>query len=143
MLFILLSLFALSCAQKPVCYNEANKNQIIRWGKYFVQEDKFDAYELTSNANISQFTQGNKSDIFDLGQADLHRYCNVVRSVRANLLKTQTYSTPGDTLYFIEFENHDMELSMRFSWNIHHVNKGNKLCIAAMDSLNALLGTIK
>lgn len=134
---------AWSCTPKPVCYNESNKSQIIRWGKFYAKENKFDAYQMLSNAEMFKYTKHDRSDIQKLGQADIERYCRATHTVKNNLIKTQTYSTPGDTLLFIEFLNKDSGLQMRFSWNHNHKNQGNRHCLVALDTLNALLKTVE
>ncbi len=140
---ILICSIAWACTPKPVCYNDTNKSQIIRWGTYYAKQNKCDAFEIKSTAEVSKFTEPDHSDMQELGQADLVRYCRATRSVKNNLLRTQTYSTPGDTLLFIEFLNKDSGLQMRFSWNHKHKNDGNKYCLIALDSLNALVKTIE
>ncbi len=131
------------CSAKPACYNETNKNQIIRWGTFYAASNTFDAYEMNSAAEIFSYTKADRSDLTELGQADVVRFCPAMRSIESNLLKTQAYSTPGDTLLFIELNNKNTDLQMRFAWNHSHINTGNKLCIAALDSLNALRNSIK
>ncbi len=141
--FLGLLLAIWGCSTKPACYNDTNKNQIIRWGTFYAATNTFDAYEINSAAEISSYTKADRSDLTELGQADVVRFCPAIRSIKSNLLKTQAYSTPGDTLLFIELNNKNTDLQMRFSWNYSHVNTGNKLCIEALDSLNALRSSIK
>ncbi len=140
---IILCTIAWSCTPKPACYKESTKNKVIRWGTFYGQANRCEAHEMRSTAEVFEYSKTDLSDIKEIGQADVERYCNTINSVEKNLLRTQTYSTPGDTLLFIEYQNRDSGLQMRFSWNYTHVNDGNKYCLIALDSLNSLLSTVK
>jgi hypothetical protein len=130
----------------PKCYDDRNKNLVIRWGEYYNKADLFKGYQIDSKGLVSNIEKSGKDKNYkmtDIGLADGNRYCYAMGMLRYLFLKIQTLNEPGDTVRFIEYYNPDRNSNTKAIWNPVYKTAGSEGYRDAYDSLQALVPKIE